>query len=210
MIARGRYIRGGTVNQASAASHLSSHLKYLEHRSRDEQESREDRFIFSKDDDHVSRRDAMDDVLEHTSHSVSYHKIVLSPGDDEPVQDWREWTREVMADLEAEQGIDLHWYAVHHSNTEHEHVHLVVAGAGEDRETGHEEAVKLYPEDYQQLRESGHEHSDHDFYYRLEDLVKELDRQDDLVRDLGVHDQERNPSSDFTYTHDLNEGEHNR
>jgi D-lyxose ketol-isomerase len=210
MIAKGRYMRGGAANHTAAASHLNAHLKYLEHRSRDEQENREDRFIFSKDDDHVSRRDAMDDVLEHTSHSVSYHKIVLSPGDDEPVQDWREWTREVMADLEAEQGIDLHWYAVHHSNTEHEHVHLVVAGAGEDRETGHEEAVKLYPGDYQQLRESGHEHSDHDFYYRLEDLVKELDRQDDLVRDLGVHDQERDPSSDLMYTLDLNEGEHNR
>ena len=88
MIARGRYIRGGTANQASAASHLNSHLKYLERRSRDEQESREDRSIFSKDDDQVNRRDAVDDVMEHTSGSVSYHKIVLSPGDDEPVQDW--------------------------------------------------------------------------------------------------------------------------
>ncbi len=210
MIAKGRYMRGGAANHRAAASHLNAHLKYLEHRSRDEQESREDRSIFSKYDDQVNRREAVDDVLEHTSHSVSYHKIVLSPGDDEPVQDWREWTREVMADLEAEQGKDLHWYAVRHSNTEHEHIHLVVAGAGEDRETGHEEAVKLYPEDYQQLRESGREHSDHDFYYRLEDLVKELDRQDDLVRDLGVHDQERSPSIGFTYTLDLNEGEHDR
>ena len=210
MIARGRYIRGGTANQASAASHLNSHLKYLEHRSRDEQESREDRSIFSKDDDQVNRRDAVDDVMEHTSGSVSYHKIVLSPGDDEPVQDWREWTREVMADLEAEQGIDLHWYAVHHSNTEHEHVHVVLGGAGEHWDTGHEEAVKLYPEDYQQLRESGREHSDHDFYYRLEDLVKELDRQDDLGHGLGVRDQERDFSSDFTPAVDLNEGEHDR
>ena len=35
-----------------------------------------------------------------------------------------------MADLEDEQGKEMHWYAVHHSNTEHEHVHVVVAGAG--------------------------------------------------------------------------------
>lgn len=210
MIARGRYIRGGATNQASAASHLNSHLKYLEHRSRDEQESREDRSIFSKDDDQVNRRDAVDDVMEHTSGSVSYHTIVLSPGDDEPVQDWREWTREVMADLEAEQGIDLHWYAVHHSNTEHEHVHVVLAGAGEHWDTGHEEAVKLYPEDYQMLRESGHDHSDHDFYYHLSEQLKELDRQDDLGHDLGVRDQERDFSSDFTPAVDLNEGEHDR
>ncbi len=77
----------------------------------------------------MDRRDAVDDVMEHTSSSVSYHKIVLSPGEDEPVQDWQEWTREVMVDLEEQQGKDLHWYAVHHSNTEHEHVHVVLAGA---------------------------------------------------------------------------------
>lgn len=210
MIAKGRYVKGGTANRASAASHLGAHLKYLEHRSRDELESREDRSIFSKQEDHVDRRDAVDDVMEHTSHRVSYHKIVLSPGEDEPVQDWREWTREVMADLEAEQGKDLHWYAVHHSNTDHEHVHVVVAGAGEDIETGREEAVKLYPQDYQQLRESGHEHSDHDFYYRLEDLIKELDRQDDLEHNFGVHNQERDLRNDFTHTYSLDEGDHDR
>jgi len=83
--------------------------------------------------------------MAHTSHRVSYHTFVLSPGDDEPVQDWQQWTRDVLADLEEQQGKDLHWYAVHHSNTEHEHVHVVLAGAGEDRETGWEEAVKLHP-----------------------------------------------------------------
>jgi hypothetical protein len=209
MIARGRYVKGGTANHASAASHLNAHLKYLEHRSRDEQESREDRSIFSRDEDRVSRREAVADVMEHTSSSVSYHKIILSPGEDEPVQDWREWTREVMADLEEMQGKELHWYAVHHSNTEHEHVHVVVAGAGEDRETGREEAVKLYPEDYQVLRESGHDHSDHNFYYRLETILEELDRQD-VTPDFVVREQERDPSSDFTQALDLNEGEHDR
>src|SRR5260370_36777345 len=127
-------MRGEAANHRAAASHLNAHLKYLEHRSRDEQESREDRSIFSKYDDQVNRREAVDDVLEHTSHSVSYHKIVLSPGDDEPVQDWREWTREVMADLQAEQGKDLHWYAVRPSNTETAHIHPLAAGAVEDRD----------------------------------------------------------------------------
>ncbi len=209
MIAKGRYVKGGTANRASTASHLGAHLKYLEHRSRDELESREDRSIFSKQEDHVDRRDAVDDVMEHTSHRVSYHKIVLSPGDDEPVQDWREWTREVMADLEEEQGIDMHWYAVHHSNTVHEHVHVVIAGAGENWETGHEEAVKLYREDYQVLRESGHDHSDHDFYHQLDTLLKELDRQDDLARDFVVRDQERDLSG-ISHAIDLDEGEHDR
>jgi type IV secretory pathway VirD2 relaxase len=210
MIARGRYVKGGTANRASAASQLGAQLKYLEHRSRDEQESREDRSIFSKREDHVDRRDAVEDVMEHTSHRVSYHKIVLSPGDDEPIQDWREWTREVMADLEDEQGKEMHWYAVHHSNTEHEHVHVVIAGAGEDRETGQEQAVTLYQEDYQRLREAGHEHSDHDFYYRLEDLLKELDRQDDLERVDGVRTQEFDPRSESFQAVDLDQGDYDR
>jgi hypothetical protein len=204
MIAKGRYIKGGATNSASAAGHLNSHLKYLEHRSRDEQESRGDRSIFSKEDDAVERRDVVNDVMEHTSHSVSYHKIVLSPSDDEPMQDWREWTREVMADLEDEQGKEMHWYAVHHSNTEHEHVHVVIAGAGEDRETGQEVAVKLYPQDYQQLRESGHEHSEYEFYFQLETALEELERQDDVVRD-----QERDLSSEPSLAFD-SEGEHDR
>jgi type IV secretory pathway VirD2 relaxase len=193
MIARGRYVKGGAANRASAASHLSAHLKYLEYRSRSEQESRADRSIFSKQEDHVDRRDAVDEVMEHTSHSVSYHKIVLSPGEDEPMQDWHEWTREVMADLEEHQGKEPHWYAVHHSNTEHEHVHVIVAGAGEDRETGEEGAVKLYQEDYQQVRESGHEYSEYAFYHRLEAVLEAYEKQDTLVRDFVERDLEQEP-----------------
>jgi hypothetical protein len=204
MIAKGRYVKGGATNSASAGGHLNSHLKYLEHRSHDDYESREDRSIFSKEDDDVERRDAVNDVMEHTSYSVSYHKIVLSPSDDEPVQDWREWTREVMADLEDEQGKEMHWYAVLHSNTEHEHVHVVVAGAGKDRETGQEVAVKLYPEDYQRLRESGHEHSEYEFYHQLEKALEELERQDDVVRDL-----EREICNDLSPAFDI-EGGHDR
>ena len=204
MIAKGRYVKGGAANSVSAGGHLNSHLKYLEHRSHNDHESREDRSIFSKEDDNVERRDAVNDVMEHTSHSVSYHKIVLSPSDDEPVQDWREWTREVMADLEDGQGKEMHWYAVHHSNTEHEHVHVVIAGAGEDRETGQEVAVKLYPQDYQQLRESGHEHSEYEFYFQLETALEELERQDDVVRD-----QERDLGNEPTLALDI-EGGHDR
>ncbi len=209
MIAKGRYMRGRVANHNAAATHLNAHMKYIEHRSRDEHESREDRSFFSRNSDHVERKDAVNEVMEHTSNSVSYHKIVLSPGEDEPVQDWQQWTREVMADLEEAQGKQLHWYAVHHSNTEHEHVHVVVAGSGEDRETGQEEAVRLYPQDYQMLRESGHDHSDHDFYHQLDDLVRALNRQDDVGHEPVVRDQERDLSS-VSHTFDRDEGEHDR
>ena len=180
MIAKGSgYVRG---NRDAARTRLTSHFKYIEHRSRDiSDESRDDRRIFDKEHDVVNRRDAVNDVMHHTSTSVNYHKIVLSPAEDEPVQDWREWTRDVMQDLEEAQGKELHWYAVHHQNTEHPHIHVVVAGAGYNQETEREEPVKLYTQDYNTLRESGREHSDYHFQHLLEEQFQELNTLDETI-----------------------------
>jgi hypothetical protein len=171
-------------------------MKYVEHRAMSEQESRDDRRIFSKDEDVVNRRDAVNDVMEHTSTSVNYHKIVLSPGEDEPVADWREWTRDVMRDLEERQGRSLHWYAVKHDNTDNPHVHVVLAGAGENHETGKEEAVKLYANDYQFLRESGHAHSEHEWYHQIESYLKEYNEQDHVEPSQERVHSEREPGRD--------------
>lgn len=193
MIAKGSgYIRG---NRDAARARLISHFKYIEHRSRElASESRDDRRLFDKDQDVVSRRDAVNDVMEHTSTNVNFHKVVLSPSTDEPVQDWREWTREVMQDLEEAQGRELHWYAVHHHNTEHPHVHVVIAGAGYNQETEREEPVKLYTQDYNMLRESGHEHSDYHFHYLLEEQFQELNTLDETIdRDVALSHTEHDP-----------------
>jgi len=186
MIAKGSgYVRG---SRQAARARLVSHLKYTEHRSREgERESRDDRRIFSKDEDVVSRRDAVNDIMEHTSTSVNYHKVVLSPSQDEPVTDWREWTREIMADLQENQGRELHWYAVHHENTDNPHVHVVISGAGENLETGKLEPVKLYPQDFKLMRESGHDHSEHEWYHQIVQQMKEYDQQDrtpDMSREI--------------------------
>ena len=175
-------------NATQSAAHLQAHFRYIEYRSRELDETREDRSLFSKDHDHVERQEALDDVLEHTSNSVHYHKIVLSPADDEPIEDWRSWTRDVMSDLEDRLGMELHWYAVSHQNTDHPHVHVVLAGAGEDHETGELEPVKLYQDDYQLLRESGREHNEHAFFFQLENELEELHQQDSLARNDGVRD----------------------
>jgi type IV secretory pathway VirD2 relaxase len=194
MIAKGTgYVKGG-----GARSRLSAHMKYIEHRKMDERESRDDRHIFDKDEDRVSRSDAVDDIMDHAHHNVSYHKMVLSPGRDEPVSDWREWTRAIMSDLEERQGRDLTWYAVYHENTDNPHVHVVLAGMGENRETGESEQVRLYADDYKFLRESGHEHSDYDWYQRLDVLREQYDREQD--HELGV-DSRSAPEHDRTADH---------
>lgn len=174
MIAKGTgYVKGG-----GARGRLVAHAKYVEYRQRDERETRDDRRIFDKDEDVKSQRDAVNEIMDYEHKGVAYHKIVLSPSAEEPVYDWREWTREVMADLEERQGKELHWFAVQHSNTDDPHVHVVLAGSGENLETGKIEQVKMYPDDYRFLRESGQAHSDHEFTREIQDLVKEYDRQD--------------------------------
>lgn len=204
MIAKGSgYVRG---NRPAAQARLVSHMKYTEHRSRDtERESRDDRRIFSKDEDIVSRKDAVSDVMEHTSTSVNYHKVVLSPSQDEPVADWKEWTRDVMQDLEESQGRALHWYAVKHDNTDNPHVHVVIAGAGENLESGKLEPVKLYPQDFKLMRESGHEHSEHEWYRQVGDLVKEEDQ-----RDLVTSTPERDQSREVNRSVELDRGDFDR
>lgn len=63
-------------------------------------------------------------------------------------------------------------------------MHVVVAGVGYDRESGEREVVKLSRQDYAQLRESGHDHSEYAWEHRLEELFQELERQDRGVDDV--------------------------
>lgn len=190
MIAKGTgYVKGG-----GARSRLNAHMKYIEHRKMDEREDRDSRHIFDKEEDHVSRSEAVDDIMDHAHHNVSYHKLVLSPGENEPVADWHEWTREVMSDLEERQDKDLHWYAVFHENTDNPHIHVVLAGAGKDRETGESEQVRLYTDDYTFLRESGHEHSDAEWFERLGEWREQYDREQD--HELGI-DSRNVPEHDW-------------
>ena len=101
-----------------------------------------------------------------------------------------------MQDLEHAQGKELHWYAVHHQNTEHPHVHVVVAGAGYNPYTEREEPVKLYTKDYDLLRESGREHSDYHFQQLLEKEFQRLDLDDRTrEREFDMPPSERDPLS---------------
>lgn len=194
MIAKG----SGYVKGAGARGRLNAHMKYTEHRSMSERETRDDRRIFDGEHDVVNRHDAVQDIMEHDHRNVAYHKIVLSPGKDEPVADWREWTREVMSDLQERQGKELHWYAVKHDNTDNPHMHVVLAGSGENLETGKPEQVKMYADDYKFLRESGHEHSGHEQQREMNEWIREADERD--AQELGVQSErhERAPLEEVT------------
>lgn len=171
-IAKGTgYMRG---NRRTAAIKLASHIKYLEHRPRGTDESREDRTIFSDQKDAVGRHQAIDDVMNHTSSAVNYHKLVLSPSQDEIVSDWQAWTRSILRDLEEFKRQELHWYAVKHNNTDNPHVHVVLAGSGERFRDGRPQTVKMYERDYAFLRERGREHSGYDSLQKDRELAQQI------------------------------------
>ena len=184
MIVKAAFARG---SRERAGSRLGGYFKYIEYRDRAVGENYESRHLFDESNDHVVRKEAIKDMLEHTSTSVNYHTVILSPGENEPVQDLRQWTREVMEELELQQGKDLHWYGVTHYNTDHPHVHVIIAGAGESLETGEIEPVKLYREDYERLRETAKELTD----YRFVEYVKELNAFDQVLLESKEIEQGR-------------------
>lgn len=191
-VIKGRYVAGRPTKAVGAK--LSNHMKYMQYRPRSEQETREDRFLFSQESDHVARKDAVDDVMQHTSRSVNYHSIILSPGEQEHIDDFRQWTRDVMRDLQEQKGVDLHWYAVVHAherqNTDTPHVHVVLAGAGEDA-TGRLQTVCMDKADYQFLRAQGRERGNYAFYQELTHTMSELDHEDTILQEQQQRQEER-------------------
>ena len=183
LIVRHCYI-GKKMIVKAACGQLAAHFKYIEHRSLDETETRDDRRIFNEHSDVINRKDAIRDVMEHASNGqrdAYYHKIMLSPASDIPIGDYRQWTRNVMNDLEQKQGKKLYWYAVQHHNTEHNHVHIIIAGAGESRETGKLEAIIFRPEDYTFLKERGREHSELAHQQLIQETLREINSRDDTT-----------------------------
>lgn len=190
IVVRNRYYKG----KKQARVKLSRHLKYLEHRPRNQEhtETKEDRHLFDSEHDHISRKDATDDLMNHRANAVNYHALVLSPDPNEPVHDLREWTRQIMNDYAERKGLDLRWYAVQHYNTvEHPHVHVVLAGAAEDQ-SGKLKTVRIdeREKDITFLRASGFEHSDHELYRLMDEEHQREIQEHTLLHQEPVHEFE--------------------
>jgi hypothetical protein len=185
---KGRYVSGKPTK--AVGIRLSAHLKYNQYRKLGAHETREDRRIFSQEQDHIHRKNAVDDIMSHTSSRVNYHKFILSPGEHERVEDFRQWTRDMMCDLQERKGIQLHWYAVvqahEREHTNEPHVHLVLAGAGEDLNTGQMKLVRMDKNDYGFLREQGRERSNFQWYQEIEQQVEMLNGEDKTPVEYGI------------------------
>jgi type IV secretory pathway VirD2 relaxase len=124
-----------------------AHINYIQYRPGEDREKGA-RVFFNGDRDDVLGREVKERLSEQERNGVTMHKLILSPG----VQgcDLRDYTRELMEELQREKGQQLDWFAVEHRNTEHAHLHVVVMG--KDLNGGR---VRLDLHDMKNLREFG-------------------------------------------------------
>lgn len=139
------------------------------------------RSIFTRDST-VARTDADRMLREHQNGNYLVHRITISPSDRERPEDLRDMTRYMMAELEKEKGQRLHWFAVEHRNTDHHHVHVMIAGTGQRESDGATRGVKFSKSDYAAMREDGRE------YCRMMNRIS--DRWDE------AHDRAHDPDPD--------------
>ncbi len=147
MVVRHSYTRSsGAAKQA---------IKYYQLRPRGKHE--EARSIFTSTGT-VSRSEAISTINSHQHGNYLVHRLTISPSPEERPADLREMTRYVMSEWEKERGQSLHWVAVEHHNTEHPHVHVVIAGTGERESDGATRTVSIRRDDYSRIKAIGAEY----------------------------------------------------
>ena len=101
---------------------LSAHIAYLKREgvTRDGSPAR----MFDATSDGVDDR-AFTDLCKDDRH---HFRIIVSPEDAADLTDLREYTRDLVRQMEMDLGTRLEWIAVDHWNTDNPHVHLLVRG----------------------------------------------------------------------------------
>lgn len=155
------------------------YTRYVEYREgRDLEKS--GREFFTGDREHIRGSEVRELWREQTGRGPVMHELILSPGLN--CVEGQEYTRELMEKLERTKGQELQWYAVEHKNTEHHHIHVLIAG--KDREG---RPIKIDKGDHKHLREWGDRYIERE--HQLDRyLDRELDRlvtSQEYTRDRG-------------------------
>ncbi len=101
---------------------LSAHIAYLKREgvTRDGSPAR----MFDAEGDRADDRS----FAERCKDDRHHFRIIVSPEDAADLSDLREYTRDLVRQMEADLGTRLEWIAVDHWNTDNPHVHLLVRG----------------------------------------------------------------------------------
>lgn len=175
------YIKAG----ARAKSAARAHLHYIQHRSGHDKEVGGRQF-FDRDSDGSDGKWFRNELNEAPGYGTVMHKLILSPG--HSGVDLRDYTREVMETLGDSKGLELNWQAIIHTNTDHDHVHVVLLGRDRNGKS-----VRLNRQDHDVCRSAGDRYLErkHEFdrYFdkSIDRLFKEESRSLDLDRiDRGI------------------------
>ena len=154
-------------------------------RSRGEDEPA--RSFFGRSAESMSRDEARQLLQEHQGKSELYHRLTISPADDERADDLRELTRQAMRELEDAKGGRLAWCAVEHHNTAHPHVHVMIAGRGEDDTRG----VRINLGDIERVRDGALDHCrTRELVREIEERAREYEREVERERELDERREE--------------------
>lgn len=165
-VAKHRYWKGKEAVKA-----VSEYAKYLKYREGDDKE-KGGRTFFDAEKDQTDK-DLRQAVKGLKNRGAAAHELILSPGVNEV--DPMAYTRELMEKLERSKGQELNWVAVAHSNTDHNHIHVLISGETKDRKP-----VLLRKDDHANLREWGDKYIEREHY-----LERYLDREAERGLDRG-------------------------
>lgn len=81
---------------------------------------------FTKDQDDLSPAESKDWLEHHHDEDNYTYRLTLSPGQSMGEDDLKDWTREVMSDLEAIKGHEIEYLAYSHNDSDHPHAHVLI------------------------------------------------------------------------------------
>ena len=115
-------VKARIVRHGPARSPLLAHLKYLKRDgvTRDGARGR----LFDATSDDIDEGT----LAERAKRDRHHFRFMVSPEDGELLTDLKAFTRDLMAQMEADLGASLEWAALDHYNTDNPHVHIVVRG----------------------------------------------------------------------------------
>ncbi|MCI4591202.1 DUF3363 domain-containing protein [Sphingobium sp. BYY-5] len=122
-------VKSRSVRAAGCSGKAAAHLRYIQRdgTARNGERGR----LYSAGED---RADG-DAFLDRGKDDRHQFRFIVSPEDAADLADLTGYTRELMAQVEADLGTKLDWVAVNHHNTGHPHIHVIVNGRdalGED------------------------------------------------------------------------------
>ena len=155
-------------------THIKEHIKHIqadrEHHRKPE--------LFSKDRDHVDRREFFHKLNEQPRRGVVAHKLVISLSEEERSNfktDLKELVRDTLNRFEAKHNVKLDWISAVHDDAGHPHAHVVIRGYNEDGKQ-----IGMYPKhikDLQQLADQEKERQFERYQEPERDIFKELNEE---------------------------------